>query len=155
MEKLSHKTYTIELSASGRFKLTSRALFIFASELFAIFQVSICGGLKPPLFSCFLQVCNEEDACVAWHGWTIQVSARFFFVLTALVQFSYILILFHYNIKVAKQLSWWKVVLASLGTWVRIPGPPYFSMFFIFPCSGDQRAQKSTMRSHQGIAKWP
>ena len=53
------------------------------------------------------------------------------------------------------QLSWWKASLASFGTWVRFPGPPYFSMFFTFPCSGDQYAQGFTMHSHQWIAKCP
>ena len=91
MEKLSHKTYTIELSASGRFKLTSRALFIFASELFAIFQVSICGGLKPPLFSCFFYRFAMKKT-LAWHGMVgpFKFQRAFFCVNNISVVFLYI-----------------------------------------------------------------
>ena len=66
------------------------------------------------------------------------------------ISFHFLIIIFiiHYISKLTRWISWWKGVVASNGTWVRIPGPPYFSMFFIFTCSGDHHTQGSTIQLH-------
>ena len=47
----------------------------------------------------------------------------------------------------AKQLSWWNVVLASIGTWVRFPGPPMYFIFFQLTCSCAASHQKTIVHS--------
>ena len=59
-------------------------------------------------------------------------SARVFFCFHATNQFSFILFIFYSIYKVTTQHSWWNVMLASFGTWVRTPGPPsYFHIFLL------------------------
>ena len=79
--------------------------------------------------------------------------------------FSYIIFSIHYINKYAQQLSWWLRWLAGIGTWVRFPGPPYFSIILVVTCSGEISLQWSTMcaydcacqvsrKSHSKVRMW-
>ena len=53
-------------------------------------------------------------------------------------------------------MVWWLgTLLASLGTWVRSPGPPYFLLFFLITWLGTQRVQNSTMHPALELATRP
>ena len=46
-------------------------------------------------------------------------------------------------------------MFASIGTWVRSPGPPYFPIFFFVTCSGTLALQWSTMHPTLKLATCP
>ena len=84
-----------------------------------------------------MQTSGEEDY-VVWYDWAIWIQRASFFCFHATNQFSFILFIFYSIYKVTTQHSWWNVMLASFGTWVRTPGPPsYFHIFLLnaFLCS--------------------
>ena len=134
MEKLNHKTWTIRLVTFIRTDSIYRAQFMSNGVLFAIFTCTIQWGFKTPailsLFFRSKRTSGEEDD-LSQCDRAIQISARFLINSISVFVF-YMLIVIHYYYKVTKQLSWWNVVLASLGTWVRLPGPLPFSYYFVF-----------------------
>ena len=69
--KSGHPITMVRIRTFGRFRTTSRALFICPHELFAIFKKAVFwGGLKPPL-PLFISGTNGEEDHVARPDWMV------------------------------------------------------------------------------------
>ena len=131
-----------------------RAQFILTIGLFAIFCRVVLWGLKTPAVSlAFLQENGEDDELVVYY-WSIQKRWRAFLWLQRMDQFVNILFVYYSTNSWCSMVEWLAKRPMSLGTWVRIPGPPKNLIAFVFQVFLWGLPKKVYHMPHKSGARW-